>query len=134
MNGNAVTNRAKTFGKVAALSVGALGLYGIGGALVGLWRTISAHDSLSGSIFMFIFTGGMIVVGGWCLLLGYRAWSNMSSHVVRRLSLVAAVFFCVVLMVVAEKLGILGEEAFSSPILFPLLLIVGGVFYLLHAK
>lgn len=86
MNGNAVTIRVKIFGRIAAISMVALGLYAIGGALVGLWRVICAYDSLVGLIFMFIFTGSMIVAGCYCLFLGHRAWSNMSSHIVRRLS------------------------------------------------
>ena len=85
---------------------------------------------------MIIFTGITAVVGGWCLLLGYRAWSNMSSHIVRRLSLVAAVVFCVVLMFVAGKLGVdvFGEGTPRGSIVVAPLLIIGGLSYLVCSK
>ena len=135
MNGNLITNRARVFGKVAAILVAALGLYAIGGSLVGLWGVICAYDSLAGLIFMIIFTGIMIVAGCYCLFLGHRAWSNMSSHIVRRLSLVAAVLFCLVLVFVAEKLGVFGEGVvFRVNILVSLLLIMGGLSYLVCSK
>ena len=136
MNDITLSKRAATFGKVAAILVAALGLYAIGVSLLGLWRTIYAYDSLEGLIFTFMFTGGVIVLGGWCLLLGYRAWSNMSSHIVRRLSLVAAVLFCVVLVFVAETLGfdVFGEGTLRGNIAALLLLIMGGSSYLVCSK
>lgn len=129
-----LSKRVEIFGKVVAILVVALGLYIIGAALVGIWRTIYPYESLARLIFMLIFSGSMIVAGCYCLFLGYRAWSNMSSHIVRRLSLVAAVLFCGVIVFVAGRLGLFSEGLLGANILVLLLLIMGGLSYLVCSK
>lgn len=132
------TKRAKTVGKVAAILVGALGLYIIGVMLQPLWRMLHSDDAdWVGMLFMVLFTTLMFAFGGYCLFVAFQAWSNVSAIVMRRLSLIVALVFCIMLLPIGKRLGTLSpwlQERTWWQVTTPIVIIAGGIFYWLCSK
>ena len=86
--------RAKIFGRVASISVGALSLLVIIAILPRLWQMFPAIESIWDIFFALPFAFCVVAIaciGASCLSLARRAWSSVSADVVRRVSFIAAV-------------------------------------------
>ena len=133
MDSNISSRRARTFAKVAAISIALLGLYIVGSMLISIYRT--SYDSIWQMLFTFVFAGIMFAVGAYCLFTAYRIWLDISVRIIRRVSLIGAVGFWLVLL--SLGLRIFQPSFLEMPwVLFmsPVGLIVGGGFYCLCKK
>jgi hypothetical protein len=79
----------------------------------------------------------MSAAGVYCLYVARGIWSNVSTRIIRQVSLIGAVVFCLVLMTLAESLRIVQSSFGELPwgaFIVPVGLIVGGGFYCLCKK
>ena len=137
MDPNSTEKRTKTFAKVAATLLGALGLYVIGAMLLHIWRMLHSGDSIGQMLFIFVFAGIIFAIGGYCLFIAYRIRFDISVRIIRRVSLIAAVAFLVLLLYLTQVLKIVPPSLWEFPwvqLMTPVELIVGVGFYCLCKK
>ncbi len=124
------TRRAKIFGKVAAIFIGALGLFVIGAIFFTLPEVFRSDISPLHQIILMGVPAGMISIGWFCLLIAYRAWSCISAHVTRQICLIAAVLSSLGLLALAKT-----PDRYTWPLMVLVLLVaLGGLLYLAYSR
>jgi len=117
--------------KIAAVLVGALGLYLIVMFLTPLSRIFSDGEPLSHIFFLICFAILILFIGGYCIFSAYRIWSKISVENVRRMSFVASVFIYFILVWMFYSVN---ESELWKHSLGPILIVPVGLFYWLSIK
>jgi hypothetical protein len=134
----------KSVSKVAAILLTALGSFLVGACFFLLGLSRSTHHDKSTLTETFILIARTcypfaFAVGVFCLSFAFKAWSRISTAVIRRLSLIVAVVFCIWLFEFAkprlEEDDSTLASTLSTILLNPaIILLAGGLFHFLYSK